>query len=95
MPAPTKFQFQLHYDAMQLLIARGIAFQNETVERPTDLAIQLTFRDVALWIFKDGVTIRGGGVDRAFESSDFKNLEALKAACLDYLKTLPQMLPTD
>lgn len=95
MPVPTKFQFQLHYEAMQLLSERKIRFQNETEERPTDLAIKLTFRDVALWVFKDGAIIRGDGVNRAFEADDFKNLEALKAACLDYLKTLPQALPPD
>lgn len=92
MPAPTKFQVQMHYDAMQLLTERQIAFQNETEERPTDIALKLTFRDVALWIFKDGVNVVGDGINRAFEADDFKNLETLKTDCLDYLKTLPQLL---
>jgi hypothetical protein len=95
MPTPTKFQFQLHYEAMQLLAEHKIPFQNETEERPTDLALKLTFRDVALWIFKDGANLVGAGLNRAFEANDFKNLEALKIACLDYLKTLPQTLPPD
>ena len=95
MPVPTKFQVQMHYDTMQLLTERQIAFQNETEERPTDLALKLTFRDVALWIFKDGANVVGGSVDRAFEAEDFKNLETLKTECLDYLKSLPQLLLPD
>jgi hypothetical protein len=70
MPTPTKFQVQMHYDAMQLLTERQIAFQNETEERPTDMALKLTFRDVALWIFKDGVNVVGDGVNRAFDADD-------------------------
>ena len=95
MPAPTKFQVQMHYDAMQLLTERQITFQNETEERSTDTALKLTFRDVALWIFKDGVNVVGGESDRAFEAEDFKNLETLKTECLDYLKSLPQLLPPE
>jgi hypothetical protein len=86
MSVPNKFQIQLDYDASQLLVQNGVAFTRDTVERPKQLAITLSFRDIVLWIFSDGAAFIGPGLDHRLDVRDFRNLTELKNASLAFLR---------
>ena len=87
---PTPFQVQLHYDTVQLLGERKIAFTSGTVERPQEIALTVTFQDTTLFIFKDSADFVTPVYRRQFEKRDVQNLEALRAACIEFLATLPR-----
>jgi hypothetical protein len=88
MSVPNKFQIQLDYDASQLLIQNKVAFTRDTAERPKQLAITLSFKDMVLWIFSDGAAFIGPGLDHRLDARDFKNLTELKDASLAFLREL-------
>ena len=54
------------------------------------IALTVTFQDTTLYIFKDSADFVTPVYRRQFEKRDFQNLEALRAACIEFLAALPR-----
>ena len=78
----TPFQQRTDRALAELLSGRDALAVEREIDGLTEPYIRVVVGDLSLWIYVDGASIIGPGVDRVFERWDYASLDALEAAFL-------------
>ena len=79
----TPFQLRTELSLGELLDRRGVRPSGRKIEGQSAPCICVAVDSTTLWIYVDGASIIGPGVDRVFEKWDYASLDALQADFLE------------
>lgn len=88
MTTPNKFQIALHYEMIQHLAVKGVAYESGQIERSNETVLTVRFGNTEVFIFMDGVEFTGDQGRQSLERRLFRNNAELTTAAMDVLRGL-------